>query len=658
MYKFLFFALITLSVFDLNAQKKSASPVLLTIDDKQYTYDEFMYVFNKNNNQAATDSRDKSEYLDLYINFRLKVKEAEDRGMDTTFAFKKELKGYRDQLAQPYLVDKSVDDVILKEAYDRLQWDLRASHIMIALPEETSKNDSNAVAAYNKLMDIRKQILGGADFAEMAKKHSEDPSARDMAAVRNQPARKGNGGDLGYFSAFYMVYPFETAAYNTPVGEVSMPIRTQYGYHIIKVTDRIAELGKIEVKHINVKTKSTSQQDIEAAKTKIEEIALKIKNGEMSFENAARNYSDDKGSAEKDGLLPAFEVSRMVPEFVKAISKLKTDSISQPVLTEYGWHLIKLVSITKTPPYDEYVYTLKSRVARDSRSNMSKESAIQKYKKTYKFKEYPKALNSYYAFVDSSLYKGTWSSEKAAQSQVVMFEANKVKHTQGEFAQYMQSHQVSKKKGTLRYFTDLLYQSWVAETLVYIKDQNLENENPEFKMLVQEYHDGILLFAINDEEVWSKSVRDTVGLKAFYDKNIQNYQWKDRVDATIYKCKTEDLASKITGWLKAGIALDSIVKLSNATSPLNMAFIKGKFQPEENDIIDQVKHEVGISNVIYFDQLYNVVYIHQILPAQPKTLDDARGIITADYQNYLENLWIEQLKQKHKVEVNTSLLNP
>jgi len=640
--------------------QKNYSKTLLTIDQDNYSLGEFMYVFNKNNGNANGNSviekKSVNDYLDLYVNFRLKVKEAEDRGMDTGTVFKRELDGYRQQLAKPYLTDKSIDDVILKEAYERLMWDVRASHILISVPKDVSDNDSIAKAAYNQLIDIRKKVIAGEDFAIMAKKYSDDPSAKDQAANRNRGAVKGNGGDLGYFTAFYMVYPFESAAYNTKVGEVSMPIRTQFGYHIIKVYDKIPELGKIEVKHINVKPKGLDEASEAKAKSKIEEIAAEINSGAKTFEEAAEQYSDDRGSASKGGLLPAFEVSRMVPEFISAISKLKNDEVSVPVKTQYGWHLIKLVRTIKTPDYDSYLPTLKSKVSRDSRSNRSKEAAINKFKNEFSFKEYPKNLEKFYAVIDSSIYSNKWKAEKAKSFTKTLFKLGKTKYTQQDFAVYVEKHQVMKHKGTFRYFTDKLYTQWVEKSVISYKDSQLEEQYPEFKMLVQEYHDGILLFAISDAEIWGKAIKDTAGLQEFYEANKDNYMWKERVEATIYKCGNDSIAQQVKKYLSEGVNSDSLASIVNHKSALSLQYETSKYEEGSNDIIDQVKHEVGVSNVVKEGKTYFVVDISNIIDATNKSLDESRGLITADYQNELEKKWIAKLKTDHKFVIHTEVL--
>ncbi|RUA28799.1 MAG: peptidylprolyl isomerase [Bacteroidetes bacterium] len=651
-------AVLTLLIFigfEASAQKKSKDKVLLSIDNQDFTVSEFMYGFNKNNVKGAVvDQKSLDEYLDLYINFRLKVKEAEDLGLDTLADFKREFLGYRKELAQPYLTDKSEDEAILKEAYDRYQYDIRASHIMISLPENVADNDSIAVAAYNKLMDIRKKALAGEDFADLARKYSDDPSARDMEATNSRPAHKGNGGDLGYFTAFYMVYPFETAAYSTPVGEISKPIRTRYGYHIIKVTDKIPALGNIHVAHINVKP---SKDDPESAKKKIDEILSEIKSGKLTFEEAAQKYSSDRGSAEKGGVLPWFEVSRMVPEFIAAISKLSVGQISEPVETEYGWHIIKLLELKKVPPYEQYLPELRKRAKRDSRSNIGREAAIAKFKKEFKFKEYKKALNEFYTVVDSTIFFKQWNASKAQGLTSTLFRLDGHKYTQQDFAKYIEQHQASFKSGTIRFYVNKVYKDWVDKTVIEYKDSKLEDQYFDFRMLVNEYHDGILTFSMSDKEVWGKAIRDTVGLEKFYEEHKDNYMWKERVDAEIFKCTNDSVAKVVRQYLNQGLEYDSIQKLVNKKSSLNLGYEKGLYEPGQNPIIDKQEKKVGISDNIKDNKSILIVKINKIIPPENKKLDEARGLITADYQNYLEKEWLKSLHEKHKVVVHEDVLN-
>ena len=358
---FLIFSLIS------SAQEKK-DPTILTIAGENIPKSEFERVFKKNNNKDSTyDRKSIDDYLQLYINYKLKVKEALELGMDTVKTFIDELGGYRKQLAQPYLVDKQVGENLLHEAYDRMKADVKASHILIkcdpnALPKDTTD-------AYNKAMKIRTEIVKGADFVKTAKKYSEDPSVKD------------NDGDLGFFTSLQMVYPFESACYNLKPGEISMPVRTRFGYHIIKVTETRPAQGEVKVAHIMIKAGAAVNHDDSAkAVQKINEIYSKLKAGE-SFEDLAKQFSEDQSTAKSGGLLPAFGTGRMVPEFEKAAFALKkTGDFSEPVKTTSGWYIIKLVERKGIGSYEEVQSELKQRIQKDSRSELSKSTMIARIK--------------------------------------------------------------------------------------------------------------------------------------------------------------------------------------------------------------------------------------------------------------------------------------
>ena len=302
----------------------------MTVAGKNITKTEFEAIYHKNNTKnAASDTKSLEDYMQLFINFKLKVKEAEELGLDTVSAFKNELEGYRKQLAAPYLTDNEVNDKLLKEAYERMKKDVRASHILIkcdagALPKDT-------LAAYNKAISARNRVVKGEDFAKVAKELSDDPSAKD------------NGGDLGYFTSMQMVYPFEDVAFKTAKGAISEPIRTQFGYHIIKVLDRRPSQGQITVAHIMVRSNpGMPEEDSIAARKKIFDIYDRLKKNE-NFSSLALEFSDHTDSKTKGGVLPAFGTGTMVPSFENAAFALKdTNSFSMPFQTPFGWHIVKL----------------------------------------------------------------------------------------------------------------------------------------------------------------------------------------------------------------------------------------------------------------------------------------------------------------------------
>jgi len=335
------------------AQDKNAT--VLTVDGEATSLEEFENIFRKNNRDSAISQQSLDEYMELFINFKLKVKEAREAGLDTVKKFITELDGYRNQLARPYLTDTDKLNDLMREAYQNQTQEVRAMHILIKTDANATPADT--LRAYNKTMAIRERLMKGEDFASLAKAVSEDPSAKD------------NGGDLGYFTAFQMVYPFEKAAYDTKVGEVSMPVRTRYGYHLIKVVDKRSARGEIHVAHIVVKPKSETDGEANA-QTKINEIYQKSLSGESTFEDLASKFSDDPTSAKKGGELAWFGTGKMVIEFEDAAYSLKNNGdVSQPFKTSFGWHIVKRLDYKPLPSFESMEKELKNKVSKDKRAN-------------------------------------------------------------------------------------------------------------------------------------------------------------------------------------------------------------------------------------------------------------------------------------------------
>lgn len=656
-------AALVLSASSMQAQQGN-DPVLLTVGDSKITKSEFEKIYEKNNPKEERSKESLEKYLDLYINFKLKVNEAEELGMDTVTAFQEELKGYRKQLAQPYLTDKDVNEKLLREAYDRLQWDVRASHILVQVSENALPKDT--LEAYNKIMKIRQRILKGEDFNKVAKEPgvSDDPSAKE------------NGGDLGYFTALQMVYPFETAAYNTKPGEVSMPVRTRYGYHIIKVADKRPAQGEILVGHIMVKAPAgMPANDSINAKNKIDELYAKLQNG-ADFAELAKEYSDDKPSAKKGGELPWFGLNRMPLEFEQASFALQKDNeYSKPIKTRYGWHIIKRLDKKELPSFDEMKAELKTKVTRDSRSQKGRQSLIARLKSEYNFTEAKKkkglfkktltfpALEEFYAKVDSTFFEGKWDVKKAEGMNKPMFTLDGKTYTQADFAKYLDSHQSKRQKPAGKNAAEgvselvaAMYKQWVDDAIISYEESRLEQKYPEFKALMQEYRDGILLFELTDKKVWSKAVKDTVGLKEFYEKNKENYKWDERAEVSIYTAANEKIAKEVRKMLAKNKTEKEILDAINKSSQLNLQVDSRIVQKGENDLVD-ANWAPGIApDKVQENGKVTIVVVHKLLKPEVKSFNEAKGLVTADYQNYLEKEWLESLRQKYEVKVNREVL--
>lgn len=633
-------------------------PVLMTIGGDKITKAEFESVYKKNNVKTdALDKKSLEEYLDLYVNFKLKVKEAEELGLDTVGAFVTELKGYRKQLAQPYLTDKEVTNKILQEAYERSKWDIRASHILIKIDEDALPKDT--LIAYNKIVSIRDKAIKGEDFGKLAVQYSDDPSAKGMPAGNGRPEMKGNQGDLDYFSVFMMVYPFENAAYNTEVGKISMPIRTKYGYHILKIADKRPARLQITAAHIMIRTKDDmTDEEKTKAKDKINEIYEKLKNKE-DFADLALRFSDDKGSSSKGGVLPPFGIAKMVKEFEEASFALENNGdFSKPFQTMYGWHIVKRIDKKALPTFDESKNELKTKISRDSRSQFPKAAVITKLKKEYNYKEVKKSKEAFYKVVDSTIFKGSWNASKADKLVKPIFKVANLTLSQKDFANYIESHQANRSTVSIEVLVNQMYDKFVEDKVLEYEDTQLERKYADFKSLMKEYRDGILLFELTDRKVWSKAVKDSTGLLTFYEANKANYMWGKRIDATIYTCANETIAKTVREKIqKQGIAQSDLLDEINKDSQLNLKIESTVYSKEDNKVIDQIEWKIGTTDNIHVDNSIVFVVVKEVLNPQPKTLSEAKGIITADYQNYLEKQWIAELKSKYKVEINKDVLS-
>lgn len=682
----LFFVILILTDPSVIAQPAN-DPVLMTIGGSPITKSEFERVYRKNNNrQDISDPAAIQEYMQLFINYKLKVKEAETLRLDTASAFITELNGYKKQLAQPYLTDKDVSEELIKEAYERMKKEIRASHILIKVAQDALPKDT--LEAWNRIMIIRDHLSGKpiapqriTEYEVLAKKSfkgdttlntrietlkqaikikgksSEDTFTSLAKAISEDPSATDNGGDLGYFTALMMVYPFETMAYNTKPGEISQPVRTKFGYHLIRVSDVRPASGEIHTAHIMVKLAPNAPDSVaEQAKQKIEEIKAKLNAGEK-FEDLAQQYSDDRGSAKSGGALPWFGTGRMVAEFEKAAFALANDGdISPPVKTSYGWHIIKRLEKRPLAPFEDKKAELKNQISRDSRAEMSKASMIVRIKNNNDFKEFTKNKDEIINALDTNLVNGEWKAASVSKLNKPLFGLGGKIYTQTDFANYIASRQTKRSNTNPQAIGYSMYENYVNESCLEFEESQLENKYPDFRNLMREYRDGILLFDLTDKMVWSRAVKDSAGLADFYQNNKQNYMWGKRCKAIIYNCSSKEIAGKVKKMLKKGANADKIAAEINDKSQLNVSIKEGTFSKGENEWVDQVNWVKGIAPEIVKGSQVVIVEIKNVLDPMPKTLDEAKGLVTSDYQNHLEQQWLTELRSKYEVKINDDVL--
>ncbi len=613
---------------------------ILQIDNYSFSRDEFRNIYEKNNSNLAEGAEIKtpSEYMDLFVNFKLKVLEAERMGLDTLSSFRKELKTYRNELAQPYLTDIKFDEEMLETAYYRTKYERKASHILIK-----TTPDTDTIQAWQRITEIRKELINGADFNELAFRYSEDPSA------------KQNRGELGYFSAFMMVYPFEDAACKTPVGEISVPVKTRFGYHLIKVEDERESKGQMSVAHIMKRLPPSNAPDDGYSpgklKNEIDSLYQLLLNG-ADFEELAQKYSDDRHSARNGGKLQPFTENRMIPAFAKAAFALQHDGDISPVIqTPYGWHIIKRLKHIPVPDFEEIKGQLTEKIEKNPQiSKRGRDIFISGLKKEYSF------------IMDEStgkLLSGRFSIEHGSQkiipgegldTTLTLFSFDAERYTIGDFISFQN------KKGGLTAKEGLAgkIEAFAAEKLIELEDSHVEEKYPEFSMLMQEYHDGILLFNISEKMIWNKASEDTLGLKAFYEKNKRKYMEEEQFKGWVITCRDFETRSRIDEILAQGEPdKDELLQIIDANMPNAVTIEEGTFKKGENPVVDfYVWNETKPAGM---DELLTYVRGDKMPPA-PKTLEKSRGLHIADYQNYLEQEWLDELHKNYKVKINKKLL--
>ncbi len=692
--------------------QQAADPVLLTVDGKPVTRGEFEAIYKKNNKDAPVTQQALNEYLDLFINYKLKVRAAEEAGLDTVTKFRTELDGYRKQLARPYLIDRELNDQLMREAYERMGTEVRASHILVQVAPEAAPEDT--LAAFKKISALRARVLAGEDFATVARSKggSDDPSAAK------------NGGDLGWFSALQMVYPFETAAYNTQVGEISAPVRTRFGYHIIKVVAKRPARGQVRAAHIMMRAPENDTTGRAAdAERKIREVHAQLVAGQISFEDAALRYSEDESSSGKGGELPMFGTGKMIEEFEDAAFALKKDGdISEPFRTRFGWHIVKRLEYKDPPTYDEAKGELKAKIGRDSRADITKKAYLEKLKKDYHYTAYPANVKALYKLVDTTVYmkgavitdtllrkdvtegivmhkgmkykreiNGTlqggklvnvrsrkhddmpknptdtvvvrdvhegWTPDAAKLAKLTkpVFTMDGATYTQKDLLEYIAAKQRREPVKPLPAFIEDRFIAFADEKVLEYEDAHLEEKYPDFRMLMKEYRDGILLFELTDQKVWSRAVKDTVGLERFYEANKMNWMYPLRYEADLYDCASADVAKQVRGLLKKGKRGADLTTVVNKGSALNLTIDSGVFSEEERPYL---KGSTNVGLTPNFDVNGRVVFadLKGVLAPSPKPLSEARGLVTAAYQDELEKEWVKELRAKYPVVVNKDVLN-
>ncbi|RED38613.1 peptidyl-prolyl cis-trans isomerase SurA [Winogradskyella eximia] len=619
------------------SQDKDA--VLLKVDGQPIMASEFLRVYNKNLDLVKDESqKDIDGYLKLFTEYQLKLKEAKRLKLDEDKNYQREFARYKKQLINNYISENKVTDALVREAYDRSNLDINAAHILVRLDATAT----DTISAYNEVLALRNRVLKEGFDEVKAEMHNGNTIFLE---------------DLGYFSAFKMVYDFESAAYNTPVGEISMPFRTQFGYHVVKVNDKRASRGTITAAHIMVNL--SSKDSLRDPEQRISEIYKKLNQGEK-FESLAKQFSEDKSSASKGGEIIPFKSGQLSSiEFENQAFDLKNDGdVSKPFKTAYGWHIVKRIHLKPIESFEDLKASFETKVKRDSRSKLINEAMVAKLKKKYKIDYNAKAKAYFTSILTKEFYNRTWELPDNFNKKETLFSINNKIFTYEDFGNHLKTAQriYTGKNTPFTSIIDEEFKSFFEKSIFQFREDNLEVENEEFANILKEYRDGLLLFDLMEKEVWNKASKDSVGLETYYNKNKSKYQWSDRVDVVMASSAEKSNMKKILKLMKKGKSEEAINKALNTSDKQNVIFTKGTYKIDDSILPEGFKVKKGVSDIYTHHDAFHVIDVKAVMPAGQKTLEEAKGNVINDYQSEIETNWINDLYNRFKIEVNEDVL--
>ena len=491
---------IVLSLFINFSFAQLENNILFKVNDSLVYVDEFNRVYNKNIDLIdENNQKDFESYLELFINYKLKLAEAYDLGLQNDPKYKSELNKYVKQLQNTYLTDRETENKFLREAYERTKYEVNVSHVLIRIDE----NDNDTIDVYNKLNNLRDPFLNSS-INDFKNSHLED----EELIIEN----------LGYFSAFKMIYKFENMAYKTPVGEVSLPFRSRFGFHILKVNDKRSSLGEVTVGHImTYKNKPNAYE-------RITNILDSLNNG-ISFEYLAKKYSDDKNSSFKGGRLNPFSSGQInsIPFENAAFELGKKNNVSKPIETKYGWHIIKFYSKKNVQKFDEIKYELLNKLKKSSRFSIISDSFYDFLMNRYGLNYQNNNLDYFISILDPSYFKGEWSIPESIDEEKTLIKILDKNLKFIDFATFLEDNQ---RKTSVTPYQKLIsdqYKSFIKYNALEVYKNNLESENSDYKYVIKEYREGLLLFNLMQDKIWTVRDSDSTKLKMFFSENKNKY---------------------------------------------------------------------------------------------------------------------------------------
>lgn len=618
--------------------KAQDNTVLFTVDDVPVYASEFKRVYNKNLDLVKDDSqKDIDNYLDLFVKYKLKIAEAKALELDKKTSYLREFGNYKNQLAKNYLNDSKVTDQLVEEAYDRLQTEVDANHILVKIDPSASPKDS--ILAFQELQKLRSRAISEGFNAVKKDIHN----GRTLFAE-----------ELGYFTAFKMVYAFENAAYNTKVGEWSAPFRTQFGFHVVLVKDKRKNRGDVTVAHIMLEDKE-GQKDGEE---RINEIYKRVKQGE-DFGALAKQFSEDKSSSNNEGKLNTFSAGQLSSKIFEdqAFGIENIDAISKPFKSEFGYHIVKLLEKNGVKSFKELAPELKNKIKRDSRSKVINDKRLEGLYEKYNVATEHPDLKPFVAILNDDFFRSNWKIPEGFKGETLLVKIGDKQIVYKEFADFLfKSQRKRQVKTALETLVDENYKVFLESNLKAYQEQNLENENEEYAQILTEYRDGLLLFDLMETEIWNAAKKDSVGLQAFYKVNKDKYFYDVRLDAIVASSAKKSVIKKVAKLLENNSVPETIKAQLNSDSKINVSFITDTLDSNHQALPKTLELTKGVSKIFKHNDAFSVVQINSVIAKTLKTYEASKGNVISDFQEQKEKEWLASLEEKYKVTVNQEVL--
>jgi peptidyl-prolyl cis-trans isomerase SurA len=613
--------------------------ILMNINGKDITKSEFEYIYHKNNRQQV-DVNGLEEYMPLFVNYKLKVDAAEKAGIDTTAAFVSELDGYRKELAKPYLTDLATENNLLHEAYDNYAKNVEISHILITtgqMPTEEARKEALA-----KAQEVAAKAQAGEDFAALAQQYSEDPGSQSR------------GGYLGYIKGGRLIYPFEKVAFAMQPGEISEPVETRFGYHIIKVHNVRPDQGERLCAHIFLMVPRDATPEVEAQiKAQADAIYNDLLAG-ADFAQMAREKSQDQSNAMRGGELPWVAAGDLVKEIEDAAFSLEVGQVAAPVRSNYGYHIVKLNDKRGVRSFEEMRPELQQRLSRDERGAMARTVLIDRLKAENNYRIDDVMVETAVALCGAAI-DSTALAHLAQQDMVLATYADKLV-TSKYIAESLSTRRLMPGHNPKTIILAEIERKAEGD-LLQIETAALADKYPDYRNLINEYRDGMLLYEISNREVWEKASADVKGLEKFFKKNKKNYTWdRPRYKGFVVSCADENVAKEVKKLLKTNSENDVVATIEatfNTDSTVVVSIERGLYIQGDNKYVDELAFAGAQAQR---EEALPIVFLSGKTLKAPETYLDVRGQVTADYQEYLEKLWVEQLNKKANVVINEDVL--